>query len=459
MKKRTRAAIAVFLIVAMVMLIPGCMTPADPTQSATNGTTRPTIAPTVGTTQTIGTIGTTVTTVPTEPTVPTVPTTATVPSTTVPTVPATQPTTIPIPPTTEAAPPETTVPEAPGVVRWYTCNAQQYATYLALAEEYSAATGTEVRVITPVDSSCEEALSNLIASGNTPTLFCIHSQQMLQDLQSQLYDLSGTQPANALYSLNFARVEGDRVLALAMDVGGSGLIYNASKLAIAGFSESDIRGFSGLKTTVSHITANKSSLGHAFTAPDFKDEHLMAHLAGLYPDADQLRAFVDMYIKNCTVKTTTLQYFTNGTTVFYIGGTGEYEEVAAIGDNNLRFLPAYSADTNMVQCFSDHYWAVSADASSADIAVTLDFWTWLVTAESGYAPIDRLQMLSPYQQSGYSANILEKKLREYISTGNAYVTWNLSGKVTDLAAFTAALKTYVSSATDANWAAVAATFA
>lgn len=446
MKKRTLPAIAVFLILAMVVLIPGCIAPVDPTQSTPAGTTMPT-------TGNVVTTGTTVTTLPTVPTMPTATGT-----TAAPTTPVTLPTTIPVAPTTQAPPPETTIPPEPGVVRWYTCDAQQYANYLALAEAYSAATGTQVQVITPVDSDCEAALRNLLSSGNAPTLFCIHSQQMLQQLQSQLYDLSGTQPVNALYSINFARTEEDRVLALAMDVGGCGLIYNASKLAIAGFSESDIRSFSGLKTTVSHITANKNSLGHAFTAPDFKDEHLMAHLAGLYPDADQLRAFVDMYIKNCTVKTTTLQYFTNGTTVFYIGGTGEYEAVSGIGDNNLRFLPAYSADTNMVQCFSDHYWAVYAGADHADIAATLDFWTWLVTAESGNAPIDRLQMLSPYQQANYSANILEKKLREYISTGNAYVTWNLSGEVTDLAAFTAALKSYVSSATDANWAAVAATF-
>lgn len=356
-------------------------------------------------------------------------------------------------------PPATTLPPEPGVVRLYTCSAENYDIYAALAAEYYAETGTEVLILTPPEGSrCEEALTELLANNTPPTIFCIHSEEMLSQVKKTLYNLADTAPASALYSENFALAEDGKLLALAVDVGGSGLIYNASKLAIAGFSETDISSFAGLQTTVSHITANKNSLGYAFAAPDFTNEHLMEHLAGLYPDTDQLRAFLDMYFQNCTVKNTTLQYFTGGTTVFFIGGTADYEAVSSIGSNNLRFLPAYSADTAAVQCFSQHYWAVNAEASSADIQATLDFWGWLVTAQNGAAPIDRLEMLSPYQQAAHCDNILEKKLREYISDGNVYLTWSLSGKVTDLEAFTAALKTYKSDPSDENWAVVSALF-
>lgn len=356
-------------------------------------------------------------------------------------------------------PAPTTLPPEPAVVRLYTCDAAHYETYLALAAEYYAETGTEVIILTPGERSCEEALADLLAQDSSPTLFCLHSQDMLEQVQHTLYDLTGTAPAAQLYSQAFSRTQDGKLLALAVDVGGSGLIYNASKLAAAGFSATDISNFAGLQTTVKHITANKSSLGYAFAAPDFTNEHLMEHLAGLYPDADQLRAFVDLYFKNCTVKTTTLQYFTGGTTVFYIGGTADYDAVCSIGSNNLRFLPAYSQDTATVQCFSSHFWAVNASASEADIQATLDFWSWLVTAQNGATPIDRLEMLSPYQQATYFANILEEKLRQYISDGNVYLTWTLSGKVTDLDAFTSALKAYAASSTDENWAAVAVAFA
>ena len=408
----------------------------------------------------------------------------TVPSATAPTAPHTTPTsnvgqttvgTIPTQPTEEpttsivvtptgttvvtSPPPTTTVPPAPGVVRLYTCDAQQYETYVALAAEYYAQTGTEVLILTPAEGqSCEEAITGLLETEQAPSLFCIHSQQMLQQLQDRLYDLTGTVAVEQLYSTEFAQNVDGKMLALAMDVGGSGLIYNASKLAMAGFTESDINDFSRLQITVSYLTANKSTLGYAFTAPDFTDEHLMEHLAGLYPDTTQLRAFLDLYLKNCTSKTTTLNYFLKGTTVFFIGGTAEYDQVSALGGNNLGFLPAYSQDTATVQCFSSLYWAVNSTIYSGDVQETVDFLAWLVTNQGSGVPVDRLGMLSPYAQATHADNILEKKLREYIADGNVHVTWELDGNVEDLAAFTAALKTYASSTTDENWAAVEACF-
>ena len=388
---------------------------------------------------------------------------STVPSSTT-SYPATMPTyTVPTLPSTESTPtitlPATTLPPVPGVVRLYTCDAEVYDVYVSLAAEYYAQTGIEVQILTPpADTACQDALLSLLTDGAAPSIFCIHSEEMLSQLQQDLYDLAGTAIVEALYSQNFALQTDGKLVALAADVAGSGLIYNASKLASAGFTETDISSFAGLKTTVSHITANRNTLGYAFAAPDFSDEHLMEHLAGLYPDTAQLRSFLDLYFKNCTVQTTTLKYFLNGTTVFYIGGTSDYEKVASIGTHNLRFLPAYSEDTAAVQCFSDHYWAVNAHASEADIQASLDFWVWLVTAEDGSAPIDQLGMLSPYRQAGYAGNKLEQILRAYISDGNVYLTWGLSGKITDLDAFIAALKTYKANPSDENWTTVSALF-
>lgn len=354
-------------------------------------------------------------------------------------------------------PPPTTIPPEPGVVRFYTCDAQRLETYQALADAYAAATGTQVQILTPQEGqTCQDALTALLASESAPTMLCVHSKQMLEQLQHQLLDLTGTQVAQELYGPALAQGVDGKLLALAVDVGGSGLIYNADKLATFGFTDADILDFSYLRDVV--LPNIKTLKGYAFAAMDFTNEHLMEHLSGLYPDTNQLRAFLDMYIHNSTQKTTMLEYFLKGTTVFYLGGTADFDDVSAIGVNNLRFLPAYSENTAVVQCFSDHYWAVNAASRSADIQATLDFWTWLVTGENG-APIDELGMLSPYHQARHADHILQQKLREYISGGNVYLTWSVAGDVTDLEAFTAAVQAYTKTPNDETWAAVAAQFA
>ena len=452
MKKEVLSAIGALLVAGMLLLLvllpggeeaPETSVPTQPT----NGTTQmPTLPPTTGSRPSVGpTVGPTKptpppTTLPTRPTEPEVPTTG-------PTEP-TEPTTVP---PTEP----TTPPPAPGVVRLYTCDPALQAVYRELASQYYAKTGTEVIVLTPNGGSCEETLTTLLAGDNAPTLFCIHSQQMLDSIRHGLYDLTGSYAASQLYGDAFALQSDGKILGLAADVAGSGLIYNASKLADAAWTDEDLVDFDMLSVAVASIKAKKD---FAFTCVDFNDVHLMEHLAGLYDDPQQLRDFVTLYFANSTVQTTTLKYFLNGTTVFYIGGTRDYDKVAALGSANLRFLPAYAKNSTAVQCFSDHYWAVSGTASPADTEVTLAFLDYLVTPQEEGIPADALGLLLPFRGAAHSGNVLEEKLRTYMATGNACVTWSVSGKVTDIAAFTAALKAYKSSATDANWAKIAALF-
>ena len=436
MKKELLYAIGAALLAGLILLL--ILLPANDTPPGTTGPSlsNPTTGAPTGTVTTAGTWPTT------KPYVP--PTTAIVVTPTG--------TSIITPP-----PPETTLPPEPGVVRLYSCDPALQAVYVDLAAEYYAETGTEVIVLSPGEGSCEETLSAMLASDQAPTLFCVHSREMFDVLQGKLQDLAGTPAASALYGEAFAYTADGKLLGLAANVTGSGLIYNAASLAKAGFSASDIKDFAYLSNTVHYITANRGSLNmYAFTAPDFTDSHLMEHLAGLYRESDHLRSFVDLYFANTTSKTTTLHYFLNGTSVFYIGGTGDYDKVSSIGSNNLGFLPAYAEDTESVQCFSNHYWAVSGTASQTDIAETVKFLSWLVTVEDGQVPVDRLGMLSPYQGAAYAGNTLEKALREYISTGNAHVSWTVGGDTVDMDAFVAALQAYKADASDENWAAIVA---
>lgn len=429
MKKELLSGIAAALVAGLILLLvllPTGETPPD-TQPPT----------------TTGTVGTTTATTPTKPTRPVTPPTTSVVVTPTGTTVVTSP------------PPETTVPEAPGVVRLYTCDARLHAIYVELAAEYYAATGTEVIVLAPAEGSCEETLAGLLAADQAPTLFCIHSEAMLEQWQHQLCDLTGSQAAQQLYGDAFALTREGKMLALAADVQGSGIIYNAAMLAKAGWSGDAIPDFASLSNTVSYIMANKSNLGYAFAAPDYADAALMQTLAGLYADSDQLRAFVDLYRKNCTAKTTTLNYFLKGTTVFYIGSTADYDTVSSIGSNNLGFLPAYGPGNSAVQCESSLFWAVNSDASKNDVAVTLDFLGWLVTAQDAGVPADRLGLFAPYRGASYAENVLERKLREYISGGNARLS---CGETADVAAFTAALQAYIEAPSDESWAAVAQLF-
>lgn len=354
-------------------------------------------------------------------------------------------------------PPVTTLPPEPGVVRLYTCDPALHAVYVELAAEYYAATGTEVIVLGPGAGNCEETLPILLSGEQAPTVFCIHSQQMFEKLQGSLQNLSGTQVADQLYSDAFALAVDGQILALAADVAGSGLIYNAASLAKAAFSDSDMQNFAAQSTAINYITSNRNRLGlHAFAAPDYTDMRLMQTLAGLQADSDMLRSFVDLYRVNTTSKALTDSYFLKETTVFYLGSTLDYDKVAVLGGNKLRFLPAYAQGSSAVQCFSQLYWAVNAAASDADIQETVNFLGWLVTAEDEAAPVDRLQLMAPFRDAAYYGNKLEENLRQYISTGNARMAWQRSGAVSDVEAFAAALKVYITEPTDENWSAVAA---
>lgn len=453
MKKEVLSAAGALLVAVMLLLLvllpdgeeaPPTGVPSHPTSGTTQAPV--TLPPTTKPTPTfVPTPGPTlpeppVTTFPTRPTEPEVPTTG-------PTEPS-------MPPETEPTEPTEPTP-APGVVRLYTCDPALQEVYVQLASQYYAKTGTEVQVLTPNGGSCEETLLELLSQENAPTLFCIHSQQMLNSIRHGLYDLTGSYAASQLYGNAFALQSDGKILGLAADVAGSGLIYNASKLANAAWTDEDLVDFDMLSVAVASIKAKKD---YAFTCVDFNDTHLMEHLAGLFDDPQQLRDFVDLYFANSTVQTTTLKYFLNSTTVFYIGGTRDYEHVASLGTANLRFLPAYAKDSTAVQCFCDHYWAVSGTASAADTEVTLAFLDYLVTPQEDGIPADALGLLLPFRGAAHSGNVLEEKLRIYMATGNACVSWSVSGKVTDLSAFTAALKAYKSSATDANWKKIAELF-
>ena len=361
-----------------------------------------------------------------------------------------------------------TQPVYKGEIRLYQCDADLAEKWAVLAERYTLLTGISVSIITP-EGDCDDSLPQYMGSEDAPTIFCLHHSHDLEQWKNHCLDLSGSIIANALQQDIFALRDGEKILGVAGNVESYGIIYNSKLLAAAGYTAEDITDFDSLKTVVSNITANKKKLGFsAFASPDLKNtdhQGLLCLLAGLSKDSAVLREFWDLYSSNNvrsgaaltqSSRNDTLADFQNGKAVFALGGTWDYEHLSKIEDYFLGILPVYtSADQENLGLHhaSTGYWCVNSQAGDLDRAVSLDFLGWLVTAEEGaVAPVDELQLLTPYKDTKYAGNPLEQLvLRAMENSTNIH--WNscddLSPQV--LKKFGNALSAYTKNPTDKNW--------
>ncbi len=353
-------------------------------------------------------------------------------------------------------PPYTTIPpEERGTVRIYTCDATLYRHYLALADAYTAQNDVEVTVVLG-EGDCREALAAEMGSENAPTLLCLHSAEDLTYWQDSLYDLTGAAVISELYSLDFVKRAEDKILAVAADVQGYGLIYNASLLAQAGFTRSDITDFAYLELVCQRISKQKPGFS-AFSGLDFSNavhRDTACMLSGIAGDGEHLKRFLDLYLAHDKESSDPLQQFLDEKSLFYVGGTWDYEAVAALGDNKLELLPAYCTHGGSLKCITELCWGVNSRASDRDIRQTLDFMRWMVMArQDGPAPVDTLGFLAPYRGAGFYANKLEEKLRTYMSQEAVSVDWNCCNSMgqQQLQALNDALALYSKNSTVENW--------
>ncbi len=378
------------------------------------------------------------------------------PPTTVPTPPITTTPTVPTQPAQPTVPP-TTLPPRAGQVRLYTCDKDRLEKYLLLAEEYFAATGVEVILQTPAEGeNCHDALARYMASEAPPTMFCIHREQTLLQYADQLYDLTNTQAAAQLYSAGFGMYYGEKLLALPVEVDWFGFIYNAKMLADAGFSRvdfhrTDMTGYH----SISYIAETlRSKQVMPFEKPDFANA---AILSALFPEADQLRSFVDLYVGNSNSGDNAMLAFQYGKNVFYAGTTADFEAALTLGIENLDLLPAFADGSNTMRYTCRSFLAVNGAAYEPDVRVTAVFLRWLVSGRAdGGAPMDALGGRSPYKASTVSGNGLEKLLRKYMAEEPAQVMWDQSPvEPVELADFRDALAAYFAKPSDDAWEKVA----
>lgn len=383
-------------------------------------------------------------------------------------------------PTEPTAPPTvpTTVPTEPtpvGEIRLYQCDQDRAEVWQALAQAYTEKTGISVTILTPADADCEGTPLEYLTGEDAATIFCLHHAHELEQRQEYCLDLTGSDIIGKLYQDIFSLKNGDSISGVAFQLESYGIVYNSLLLADAGFTLSDITDFTSLSNVVKNITANKKKLGFsAFASPDLKStDHgaLLCLLAGLTEEEAVLRSFWDLYIANCTrsgnkltqaSRDDALNDFLSGKAVFYLGGTWDYEKFSKIEDYFLGFMPVYT-NTQQIDLGLYHsntgYWCVNSQADQLDIDASLDFLTWLVTAqEDSPAPADSLELLMPFVDTAYAGNPLEELVLSSMQSGQENVQWNSCDTLSPalLGEFGKALAAYALNPTDENWAAVAA---
>lgn len=339
-----------------------------------------------------------------------------------------------------------------GEVRILNNDPDQQTAWETLAADYTSQTGVPVTVLT----SAEEV---------QPTLFTISGEEELAAVQDQCVDLSGTAAYAQLASWDLALTADDKVCGIATEIEAFGLVCNASLLAKAGYTQTDIASFEDLKALAELITANSEDWGFSAFAKVDPTRNFPLQLAALTEDP---RAFFDLFINNATCPPTemagvseddALEDFITGKAVFFLARTGDHDKLAALGSENLSILPVYlggGAEERQSLCaVGTSYWCVRSDTPELDIQATLDFLDYLVQPrEDGSVPVDDLGLLAPYRQATAASNILEIALRLELSSGKELM---ICKKVTQISeGLDEALVAYAADPSDENWVAVMA---
>lgn len=345
-----------------------------------------------------------------------------------------------------------------GSVYYINFKPEQDAAWQELAKEYTEKTGVVVKVITAAEGTYEQTLTAEIDKDAAPTLFQVSGETGLESWKDYCLDLSDSDVYKELTSDDFALKSDGKVYGVAYVYEGYGIITNKELLRKAGYEISDITSYQKLKEVAEDITKRQDELGFsAFTSAGLASSsswRFSGHLAnmplfyefeqdgvtkqpatikGTY--LDNFKNIWDLYINNSTIPPKSLTSeqndaateFVNKKAVFYQNGTWEYENIKAIGDENIGYLPIYIGVRDEKQglaCGTENYWAVNKNASDADIKATLDFLKWVVTSEEGTEALaKKMGFVSPFKSAKQVDNVLANIMNEYVSKGHYNVSW------------------------------------
>ena len=341
---------------------------------------------------------------------------------------------------------------------------EQDAQWQELAKVYTEKTGVPVTVVTAASGTYETTLMSEIEKSEPPTLFQVNGPVGLANWTDYCYDLADTELVKLLTSDSFALKSGEEVKGVAYVIETYGIIANTKLLEKAGYKAEDLNTFAKLEAAAADIQARKAELGldGAFTSAGMdssSDWRFKTHLANmpLYYEykadgigtttaikgtyLDNYKKIWDLYINYATCEPALLASktgndavaeFVGEKAVFYQNGTWAWNDIKALGAENLTMLPIYigvEGEENQGLCTgTENYWCVNAIADQEDIDATIAFLEWVVTSDEGRKCMSQdmgfVVPFTTFTGEYASTNPLVAVDTAYTAAGKTPVSWN-----------------------------------
>ena len=403
-----------------------------------------------------------------------------------------------------ATEPETEEPEieaAAGSVYWLNFKPESDEALQEIAEMYTAETGVPVKVVTAASGTYNETLTAQMDKSDAPTLFVVGNSAAVESWGEYCYDLTGTDIANELSTDAYMLYDEDgKLCSIGYCYECYGIIVNTKLLQEAGYAADYITNFATLKEVAEDVHARAEELGFdAFTSAGMDGAsswrftgHLInleyyyesvdapeawescpATLTGAY--MDNYKALYDLMVVNSATDRAALANggfdaaaeFANEEALFYFNGNWEWAGLQEKGmvAEDLAMIPYYCGvegeEKAGLNCGTENYWAVNANASEEDIQATLDFMLWLVTdAEASEKAVATFGVM-PYTNAAASTNPFLAMANDYLADG-CYNMWWATNYQPNVDAYRAtvvsALNEYNADPTDEKWETVVTAF-
>ena len=364
-----------------------------------------------------------------------------------------------------------------------------------VAAMYTEETGIPVEIVTAASGTYNETLTAEMDKENAPTMFVVGNQAAVSSWGEYCLDLTGTDIANELNTDAYKLYDAEgKLCSIGYCYECYGIIVNTKLLQEAGYAADYITNFATLKEVAEDVHARAAELGFdAFSSAGMDGAsswrftgHLInleyyyesvdapeawescpAELTGAY--MDNYRALYDLMVTNSATPRADLANggfdaaaeFANEEALFYFNGNWEWSGLSDKGmkAEDLIMIPYYCGvegeEKAGLNCGTENYWAVNAEASEADIEATLDFMKWLVTDPEASAIAVGTFGVMPYKSAVASSNPFLAQANSYLAAGHYNMWWatNYQPNVDAYrAAAVSAMNDYNANPSDETWA-------
>ncbi len=324
-----------------------------------------------------------------------------------------------------------------------------------LADAYEEETGVKINVTTVGGGDdYGAALKSKVASGDEPNIFNIGGMQDVNTWQDRLYDLSGTELADAAIEGTLDSVTNENgTFGVPYNQEGYGFIYNKAVFEQAGIDPASLTDWDTFVAAVETLDSQKEELGidAVFAMPGKETWVTGLHLSNIYASQDfanvpeaynateipftfseEFKQMVDLQNEYSIQPVNSLDYsqqveqnFSMGKVAMIQQGNWVYGSIAGIdeefAENNIGMIPMPipGVETSM-PVGVPMYWGVNSTAPQEEIDASIDFLTWMYTSEVGKEYCVDFGFIPAYE--GFDADALTDPLARDI------YTWSAEGK-------------------------------